>query len=377
MESPFLFGKVIGNDAFTNRVKDIKRLKDNFTNRIHTILISPRRWGKSSLVKKTAEEVAKESKNIRFCFVDLFNVRSEEEFYEALAQASVKAMSGKLEEWLAAFRRFLYNITPQVTIDADHLKNFKLKFNLTAHPESYKDLLDLPEKLAQDKKITLVVCLDEFQNIEHFSESAAFQKRLRAQWQHHKNVAYCLYGSKRHMMTALFEDRSMPFYKFGDVFYMDKIPKKDFTDFIIEKFRQTKKIISESQAARITKLMECHPYYVQQLSYITWVNTGEKVTDEIIERSVQDLLDRNSLLYQKEFEQLSNTQINFLKALTEGVRSGFTSKDVIDKYQLGTSANVLRILEALEKKEVIDRFGGKIEFIDPGFGVWLERLWSN
>ena len=82
METPFTFGKIAAGMEFTNRKADILRLVNNFHSGNNTILISPRRWGKSSLVKKSAEIAVKEDKKLRFCFIDLFNIRNEEEFYQ-------------------------------------------------------------------------------------------------------------------------------------------------------------------------------------------------------------------------------------------------------------------------------------------------------
>jgi hypothetical protein len=84
--------------------------------------------------------------------------------------------------------------------------------------------INIPENIAKKKKLHLVICIDEFQNCESFKESKIFQQKLRAEWQHHHNVTYCLYGSRQHMMTELFEKQSNPFFKFGDVLYL-KIKK--------------------------------------------------------------------------------------------------------------------------------------------------------
>jgi uncharacterized protein len=94
--------------------------------------------------------------------------------------------------------------------------------------KNYREVLQLPEKIAAKKNINVVICIDEFQNIESFKDSLAFQKKLRTEWQHQQMVTYCLYGSKQQMMTSLFEKQSMPFYRFGDVIYLSKIKRKEW-----------------------------------------------------------------------------------------------------------------------------------------------------
>ena len=99
MKSPFAYGKVVEEQAFTNRKSELKKLHSNFDHQIHTILISPRRWGKTSLIQKAVSEYAESRKDARYCMIDLFSVREEREFYEVLAREVIKATSTKVEEW--------------------------------------------------------------------------------------------------------------------------------------------------------------------------------------------------------------------------------------------------------------------------------------
>ena len=100
MVTPFSFGKIINGDEFLNREAERKQLYANFIGQVNTILISPRRWGKSSLVKKTSEDALAEHRDIRFCFIDLFGIRSEKEFYEELYKQLVISTSSRWEEWI-------------------------------------------------------------------------------------------------------------------------------------------------------------------------------------------------------------------------------------------------------------------------------------
>lgn len=377
MRSPFQFGKVVTGDAFTNRNKEIERLQSNFQNHVHTILISPRRWGKSSLVRKAANELALQDKSVRFCFLDLFNIRSEEEFYAYFAREVIKTTATKVEEWLTGVKKFFRAITPKVSMGGDPMHDFQISFDLNDIETYFAEILELPEKIAKDKNHKLIICIDEFQNLSNFSDPLVFQKRLRASWQHQQGVVYCLYGSKRSMLMELLDNSSMPFYKFGDTFYMEKISKKHWVKFIMEGFEKTKKKIGEEEAEKIIDLMQCHPYYVQQLAHLVWINTERKAGDETVEDSVENLLEQNALFFQKEVDGLSNTQINFLKALTDGVQEQLSSKKIINEYKLGTSANVVKIKNVLDKKEIIDTLGTVPVFLDPAFELWFKRYYHQ
>ncbi len=238
--------------------------------------------------------------------------------------------------------------------------------------KNYKEILALPEKIAKEKNIKIVVCIDEFQNISNFNDPELFQKRLRSEWQHQQYVTYCLYGSKQHMMMQLFESQSMPFYKFGEIMYLQKIEEKYWITYITEAFEKTKKSITPYFATLIAHTVKCHPYYVQQLAHLTWIATEKKITLEIIQRATEDLLNQNAILYYKDTENLSATQLNFLKAVANK-EEALSSKLIIQKYNLGTSANVNKIKETLLKNELIDIQFGKVEFIDPAFELWFKK----
>ena len=218
-----------------------------------------------------------------------------------------------------------------------------------------------------------MVCLDEFQQIAEFNNSLHFQRKLRSAWQLHSNVTYCLYGSKQHLMAKLFSKQSMPFYKFGDVMYLQKISTSNWIDFICRRFEVTEKRISPELAKRVCVTVENHSSYVQQLAWLLWTRTDKYATDADFDAAYTDLLNQNSMLYYKYIDGLTNYQINFLHAIAEGVTSEFTKKDILKEYQLGTSANISRLKTALENKELIDISGKTISFNDPVFKLWFKK----
>ena len=371
-EFPFDFGHPAEGLLFINRVNERKRLAANVTSHINTILISPRRWGKTSLVHQVAEDL--KAKNIKFCFVDAFNIRSEELFYYEMAKQLIKCTSTKVEEWMLTAKQFLSRITPRFTISMDKEADFHFDMNLKELKKSAGDILNLAERIAKAKNIRIVVCIDEFQNIEFFDDPLAFQKQLRSAWQHHKYVTYVLYGSKRSMLMQLFEKQSMPFYRFGDVMYIEKIAKDHWIAFLIARFQKTKKKISKELAARIADTVQCHPYYVQQLAHITWHNTHKEVTEAIYDKSVNDLLSGNLITFQKDFDSLSNVQVNLVHAVSKGNISNLTRAEVVNEFNLGSSANVIRMINALEKKEIVEKINKQIIFLDPVFELWLKKI---
>ena len=368
---PFIFGVATSGDNFTDRKKETERLLLNFQYGVNTVLISPRRWGKTSLVKKVCGLA--QSDNLKVVYIDIFSCRSDKEFYNAFATAIIKQTSSKFEEWLDNAKLFLSRITPKISIGPDPMTDFSISLEMNPKSEDIDEILQLPEKIAQKKNCSIVICIDEFQQIAEFSDSKTFQKRLRTIWQLQKDVSYCLFGSKKNLMNELFEKKSYPFYKFGDAIYLQKIGTADWVEYICNRFEKTGKHISEELAERICKIVDNHSSYVQQLSWLVWVHTDETATENNFKEAYQDLIDQNTPLFEKQTESLTTYQMNFLRAIVGGVESEFTKQEVLTEYQLGSSANVSIVKRALEKKELIEIEKRKISIPDPILKEWLRR----
>ena len=371
VKNPFYFGRMVTGDVFTDREKDAQRLISNFRNGINTVLLSPRRWGKSSLVQKAGETI--KSEDVRIAYLDVFSIRSEQDFYTAYAKAVIAATSSNWEERLKNLKEFLKQITPKISIGINPEYEFSIDFNwdeLRRHPG---EILDLSEKIAKHKGFRLVVCIDEFQNISAFDDSLAFQKLLRSVWQKHETACYCLYGSKFHMMQELFERQSMPFYRFGDLIHLGKIAENDWRPFIKERFENAQKNIDEIFISRIISDTDRHSYYVQQLSHLIWGKTHDNVDDFIYSEALDDMIAQNAILYQRDTENMSATQLNFLKAVASGEGKKLTATETLKKFKMGTSANVIKIKKHLLNAEIIDIRNKEAFFMDPVYELWFKK----
>lgn len=373
--TPFPLGKVAVLDLFTDREQQRKRLEANIRNHVSTVLVSPRRWGKSSLVRQVALDM-KRDKKVRFCFIDLFKTRTEEEFYAHFAKQVVEAASTKMEDRLADIKQFLKQLVPFVQVGIDPNSEIKFTAQWKELERSRDDILDLPEQLSKAKGITLVVCLDEFQSIDRFSDPLSFQQRLRANWQHHQRAVYCLYGSRRHLMMEIFTGYDRPFYRFGDLMLLDKIEHHYWVSYIPERFIAGGKRISTALADDIATRMGNHPYGVQQLAYSTFLLSKKQCKAADIDQAMEHLLDHHAMLYQRIVEEFTLPQLGFLKAVLSG-ETKMSSKEVVDRYGLGTSGNVGRIRDAMRAKDILDFEGPETEWLDPLFRIWMQqRYWS-
>lgn len=368
---PFIFGVATSGDNFTDREKETGRLLSNFRHGVNTVLISPRRWGKTSLVQK-AYHLAQSDK-LKIIYMDIFSCRSEHDFYDTFASAVIKQTSSKAEEWLDNIKLFLSRVSPRISIGADPMTDFSISLEMNPKSIDIDEILQLPEKIARKKNCNIVICIDEFQQIAEFKDSKTFQKRLRSVWQLQKSVSYCLFGSKKHLMNELFEKKSLPFYKFGDSIYLKKIETKDWIDYICNRFEATGKQISKDLAEKICKMVDNHSSYVQQLAWLVWIHTEIIATENDFLSACQDIIDQNTPLFEKQIESLTTYQMNFLRAIIDGVHSEFTTQEILHKYHLGSSANVSIIKRALVKKEIIEIEKHQVIIMDPVMAMWLKR----
>lgn len=376
-EAPFVFGVRVEGNTFTDRKEETNRLKMNFLYGVNTILISPRRMGKTSLVEKVCSLV--ESNTLKIAKIDAFGCRSENDFINAFATAVVRATSSKWEEWMENAKTFLSRFIPKISIGQDPLTDFSIALEYNRANTVTEDILQLPETIAKQKGIKIVICIDEFQQIADFPDSITFQKKLRSVWQLQSNVSYCLYGSKKHMMEKMFQSQSHPFYRFGDLFYLDKISETDWVEYICDRFRVTGKEISRELASEICTVTDRYSSYVQQLAWLVWLRTDKHATKEDVEFGIDRMLDACEPLFIQQTESLSAYQMNFLRTLANGVHTGFTRSEILDTYQLGTAANISRLKKALTEKDLIMMTAPKkLEISDPILALWLKRrVWKS
>ena len=370
MNTPIAYGKLPQEIDFTDREKEITRLKNNFNSGVNTIIISPRRWGKTSLVKHASLSATKENKKLKIVHLDIFNIRSEYEFYLLLANEVLRATSSGWDDLVKNTRLFLKQLIPQISFSPDKQSKISFSIGWEQLQKSPDDILNLAENIAIKKDLNIIICVDEFQNIALFEHPDTFQWKLRAHWQTHQKTAYCLYGSKQHMLSDVFSSYAMPFYKFGDIMFLEKIPTADWVSFIQKRFTDTNKEISPAEAERIAVLADNHSYYVQQLAQQVWFRTGKRSTPEIVENAFEDIINQLSLLFVNVTDSLSKRQLSFLEAILNNEKQ-LTSKATLAKYNLGTSANVIQLKKRLIELDIIDEMQGRIQFLDPLYKHWL------
>lgn len=372
MNIPFQYGTLASKENFVDRVEDRAQLKNFLSSHINVMLVSPRRWGKSSLVKAATEELQQENKQVRVCYIDAFSIASEAEFYRTFASKVIACSSSKMEKRMQDAKKFLTGVIPQIVIK-DDVTNF-MAFDIKFIPQERDkmDILQLPEIIAKEKNIHIIVCIDEFQQLANLPEYKDMEGKMRSVWQHQEQVTYCMYGSKRHMMMDIFNNSNAPFYRFGQIIFMQKIPKEEWIPFIINTFEKTNKRISTEFANLICDTVECHSWYLQQLCYFVWNVTKKEVTEDIFKQGLRQLISTNSPMFMSDTEQLSSSQIEMLRAIKDGVRQ-LSSAITKQTYNLGNPNTITKNKNSLIKKDIIEINKQSLHFVDPIYRLWFAQ----
>lgn len=140
-------------------------------------------------------------------YMDIYDCRSEYDFYNRYAASVLKAIGNRMEQVIENIKKFLVRLSPKISFSPE--PNSEYSFSLGITPKNYQpeEILNLPEMIAKEKGIRIVVCIDEFQQVGEFPGATEVQKRIRGAWQHHQNVSYCLSGSKKHLMENIFQNK--------------------------------------------------------------------------------------------------------------------------------------------------------------------------
>ena len=374
MENPFVYGKEVSGGNFCNRKDEIEELYRDTINSQNVIVFSQRRFGKTSLIK----EVLKRSRNkgILTVYVDLYSVLTEEDLVRKYAKAVAESLLGRVGRTLRQTGEFFKRIRPKLTMDETGQPIYSIDIEKRETLPLLEDAIEAVRRYGEKRKKKAVVVFDEFQQIGQFKTDRV-EKVMRSSIQRHKDISYIFMGSKKHLISDIFNNPSKPFYKSGKSFPLGKIGKDELLDFIQTKFKTTKKILPKGLAEKIIETCEYHPYYIQYLCHIIWEKAigKESVKEEIFAESLALLLSRESSTYETTWDLLTVKQKQVLSALAKALPDEkIFSSIFLERYNLGSASSVQRTLRSLIDKDLVDKEGESYTIIDVFFKRWLFTL---
>lgn len=336
----------------------MERIASYLNGENHLILISPRRYGKTSLIRK----IVNESKR-NYVFLDIQIVLSVEDFASQLLKRVYRIFPvQKLKSYIKSFRLIpVVNINP---VTGEPSISFKPG---SGELTPLEDVLNLIEKLGTDKK-KIIVVLDEFQDI--FRIDKTLDRFLRSVMQNQRHINYIFMGSSESRIREIFEKKSSSFYRFGTLMTLGKIDKDKFTVFLKEKFADiTDK--SKELSQEIIDITDSHSYYTQQLASTVWelllrfgfsLGIVETAADEIVKSHDND--------YERLWNTFNRTDMMVLNGMSASYISPL-SDEFSKTFGTGASSTVFSTLQRLTHKGIILKEGSVYSIDDPFFKRWI------
>lgn len=369
MSKLFDYSKIAEGNNFVGREDEVKKLSTDFIFLTNTVLSAPQGWGKSSLMHRAAQEARHKEKNIRFCFVDLSNVRNEERFYELLAQGVLKAVSKNQDEVVNNVKKYFLHTSPRVAFDASG--DFTVDFDWEDIRQNQDELLDLPHSVARTIGVKVVVCVDEFNAITLFNEPEALLERFSKRWPRHDGVAYCIAATPLAFVDRFIKSTPM-FYRYGHIINIGPIRRNEVVKAIRDKFADNAKYLDNETADLIAELVGGHPFYTQQLAHLSWLGASVVCSREVVMQAHQTIVDQMQLVFRNMTDSLTTQQLCYLHAVLAG-ETVISTSEVLHRHHITSATSASRSKTALLERGVVCNVDGKITFSDPIYAYWLKN----
>ena len=354
MENPFKFGVLVDSEFFTDRINELKQVLMSLNSQNHLILISPRRFGKSSLVAKAVKESG------RPCIsLNMQNMLSVEDFASKLLRELFRLYPMERIKHLMSHFRFI------PTVSSNPITN---SIDVTFQPVVnsmvlLEDAMGLIEKVSTREK-KLIVVFDEFQEILNIRKG--LDKQLRSIMQTQQNLNYILLGSQESMMTEIFERKKSPFYHFGQLMRLTKIPYDDFRQYISARLPIKEQDKLDSIVNEILSFTCLRPYYTQQLSAQVWEMVSyDHLVDGVVGKSISKIIRTHDLDFERLWLNFNRTDRSIMMNLSKGVNP-------LQNRQVATSTSFSGIKRLMKAGYVIRANDYEIE--DPFFKEWIVRF---
>ena len=370
MDSPFVYTKPVAQEFFLGRQREIDWLGTNLNNGQHSLIVEPARTGKQSFINQAITQLQHHGAATKFCQLSLFNLRSFRDLALQIALHATAAFANTLEDWKNICADLLPLNAEQVKINESGPHPPFLIFPAVLSKEQIQELLELPERLCthfQERR--LVLHIQDFHNILLIEDFRPILTTCLKIWKSQHAVTYLLSGSKVNAIRDL-RCHISTFDKIFEQVPLGPIEEKIFTDFIIKSFSKSGRVISRDLAEMAFRKTDGHPFYTQHLAHLCFINTKGYMNEAMFAQAYEDLLQVHHSEFCKLTNDLTDSQLAFLKAVTHGVER-FCTAEILEKYQLHSSANVNRVRTALEKKEILTFYRNKPFFLDPIFKKWF------
>lgn len=371
-ENPFVFGEIIDQHRFVDRERELDRLIRDMADGQKVFLLSPRRFGKSSLVALAFLKLQKQ--HVRTVNLSVSSYSSYGQFLEKFAEKALRAAGpwDRVKDWVT---RFLRRTRPEANAN---LTTGEISISLGREvgwdpTPLAPEVFALPGELTRNGGFRMAICLDEFQQIQYF-DSGSVEGALRNEVQKQRQVGYTFSGSQPTLMDHMLSPKR-PFHKTGPRMFLDKIPVASWQRYISEQFRARGRAISDTALQHLFAAADLIPYDVQRLAHELWdyaeLHSKSSLGTVEVEGVIQRVVQSQTPYYERLWQQLSAGQRVVLQALAVGGPEELLSQAVRQRFRMGPASSVQKALQALMAHDLVDRYLGRYFFLDPLQALWV------
>jgi uncharacterized protein len=378
VQNPFVYGEVVPGEAFVDRETELDRLVADLAAGQKVFLISPRRYGKSSLIRQALAALSRRA----VLTVDI--TVSSYSSYVAFLEGYVRALASVETKWDRARQWLLGVITstrPEIRYEPKEsgLGSFTVAFPAVSSDRDVNrlatEVFQLPGRLAAERKRAVVVALDEFQAVDAF-DGGSVEHTIRGAAQQQRQVGYVFAGSEPSLMERMIGPRR-PFYKAGPVMRLQKIPAETFAAFIEARFARSGMKPEPGLGAAIVDLAGNLPYDVQRLAHETWddvrTSSGRKADLDALHASLARLLAEQNTMFEALWQRLTLAQRAALRAVVLQGGRELLSTGTRARHRLGGPSTVQASLTALVKQDVLLKEEQRYVVVDSLLREWVAR----
>ncbi len=372
-ENPFVTNGYAGAEYFCDRVEETKMLVEFLTNGNNMALMSPRRLGKTDLIKHSFSQPVISDHFYTFV-VDIYATDSFRDFVNVFGKSILEALKPKGRKVWEKFLDMLFSIRSEISFDISGNPVWGLGVGAMTPPQTTLDEIFTYLRSA-DKHC--LVAIDEFQQILYYNDNKNIEAELRTQIQRCPNANFIFSGSQRHLMSKMFLSPSRPFYQSVVPMSLEPIPFDRYWTFAESQF-------AKNGGRRITKdvVEEVHSQFVgvtanvQRIMNILYMQTpaGEVCTKDMIAPAIDTYLQMSSEAYETLLRQMPEKQRNvFLAIAAEGRVKSISGGQFVRKYRLPSVSSVVSAVKGLLEKDFITETDGEYYVYDHFFRLWMQR----
>ena len=368
--NPFVVGKYISDNYFCDRIEETQFLQKQMNNGRNVAVISPRRMGKSGLIEHYFGQPSTMEAYHTF-FVDIYATQTFSEFVYMLGKSIYEQLKPKKTVWAERFFQIIASLRVGFRLDSQTGEPcFDLSLGDMQVPQTTLD--EIFEYLeAADRPC--IVAIDEFQQIEHYAEKNV-EAMLRTKIQRCKQTQFIFAGSKRHLMSNMFNSPAKPFYQSAIVVGLMPIPLPAYSSFALRLFSEYGKVVKAEVVEAVYRRFEGCTWFVQMMMNELFALTpvGGTCTADMLSLAFDNVIARQTMGYQEQLVNLPPKQKQLLQAIAkEGRATGVTSGAFIRKYKLTSASSVQAALKPLLKSDIVTADDGQYRIYDYFFAEWL------